>query len=65
LVSSADDLAGFAVDATASLTLTFGIAFVSHQMVEQPAVNAARHLEWVVFTADNRRKIAATQKNEC
>lgn len=49
LVKSADDLVGFAADAAASLLITFGIAFLSHRLVERPANAVARRLESVLF----------------
>jgi peptidoglycan/LPS O-acetylase OafA/YrhL len=53
LVSSADDLAGFVVDAAASVLVTFGIAFLSYRLVEQPALKVARRLEHTLFAADS------------
>lgn len=52
LVASADDLAGFVADAAASLLVTFGVAFLSHRLVERPAAAAARRLERALFKAD-------------
>ena len=49
LVKSADNLVGFAADAAASLLVTFGVAFLSHRLVERPANAVARRLESVLF----------------
>ena len=54
LVRSADDLAGFAADAAASLLVTFGAAFLSHRLVQRPAAAAARRLERVLFSTGRR-----------